>query len=206
MPQTIFTFESLFADAIVQLAAFSLPEGGPFVLDRIQFGNGVQHIDDLTIMPLAGMHDYSAVEFKLSVPVNIHLKWVGSKEETVLNERLPAVYVRVALYTPLRKQEQPPNIVVESLCQTLSSPAVTGAKIQLVVNNNILIRLSSTQQLVTPSLLGSRFHNGISDHPSCRAEVCEKFLDPAKTNFPKDFFDAGTKAAQNDGNSCQKDP
>ena len=196
MPQTIFTYESIFADAIVQLATFSLPDGGPFVFDSIQFVNGVQQVDDLSIKPLAGVPDFSAIEFRISAPVGISLKkdvGEGEEEEVVINEHVPTVYVRVVLYTPLRKPDQSPDMVVESRCQTISDPVIMGAKIQLAINHNVVIRLSSRQQLVVPSLMGSRFQNEISEKPAGRtqSEACEKFIDPAKTQFPKDFFNAG---------------
>lgn len=206
MPQTIFTYESIFADAIVQLATYSLPDSGPFVFDSIQFVNGVQQADDLSIKPLTGGQDFSTIEFRMSVPVNIYLKRVSDEEEVVINERIPTVFVRVVLYTPLRKPDQSPNIVVETRCQTLSEPVILGAKIQLAINTNVIIRLFSSQQLVLPSLLGNRFHNEISDQPSSRAQACEKFTDPAKTQFPRDFFDAGTRVANNDGEDCKRDP
>jgi len=198
MPQTIFTYESIFTDSILQLVTFSLPDNGPYTVKSIKFDNGIKKVDDLDFNPLAGVQDYSVIDFSIAVPVYICLKRTSEGGEVVLNECIPSVFARIVLYTPLLRLEMLPVIAVETCCQSVAEPVINSSRIQLVVNINMVVRLSATHQLAIPSVLSSRDKGDIPDFQSSSRQVYEKFTDPARTQFPSDFFPVVPREPDND--------
>ncbi len=187
MSQTIFTYESIFADTFVQLVSHPLPEGISGSVSTLDFSDGARDAESLSVKPLLSVPGFSMVEFRIQVPFKAKLSSpAGDKSE--LDGHIPDIHVKVVIYTPLARQEALPDLKVDSRCQILVDPSIVGGLLQFAVNVNIVLRCSDKHQLNIPSLLSNKEHR---DSPALQAswvEVCEKFADPQRTLFPEDFF------------------
>jgi hypothetical protein len=186
MSQIIFTYESIYADTFVHLVTISLPANTCNVAG-VDFKDGVRDVENIFFKPLAAAPGFSRVEFKVEVPYTARFIMEDGSESEV-EGYVPDIHARIILYTPLAGQGMLPGIVVETRCIMVVMPAISGKIMQFAVNVSIVVRCSAKHQLTIPAVLSGNEDNSSTHLQSAWTEVCEKFVDPARTQFPEDFF------------------
>lgn len=112
--QSIFTYESIFADTVVHLVTIPLPPEARYTLIEVNFPPGMQQLENLVLAPVPGLPDYSVVQFVLRVPFEARLTATGTGEELALDGYLPDTQIYTVVYTPLAGQGRVPHVTVES--------------------------------------------------------------------------------------------
>ncbi|NHM26780.1 hypothetical protein G7K71_07250 [Desulfofundulus sp. TPOSR] len=188
MFQSIFTYESIFADTVVHLVTIPLPPEARYTLIEVNFPPGMQQLENLVLAPVPGLPDYSVVQFVLRVPFEARLTATGTGEELALDGYLPDTQIYTVVYTPLAGQGRVPHVTVESGSRLLVPPGITADKLEFAVDLHVVVRLLGKHQLNLPLDFGS----GGEDQPHrlnhVWCEACRKFNDPEQTQFPRDFF------------------
>lgn len=162
--------------------------GGPFVIEKIKFGNGIIVPGTEVRTPIPERPNFSRVQFTLEVPYTITYVNVAGIEGEITGT-LPCIDKDIVLFIPESRDEFDFNLKIETRSEILNNPTFVDEVLNFTVGVFIVIKVTGVVQLLIPAF------GYCPAPPECEEfmlpeeeNVCERFIDFTQTPFPEDFF------------------
>lgn len=162
--------------------------GGPFVIEKISFGNGFIVPGTEVRVPIPERPNFSRVQFVLRVPYTIKYR-NASGTTSEINGFLPDIDKDVILFIPEARDEFKFNVLIETRSEILNNPSFINGVLNFAAGVFIVYRVVGEVQLLIPAF------GYCPAPPECEDwidppgdNVCERFIDFSLTPFPEDFF------------------
>ncbi|WML35828.1 YncE family protein [Clostridium sp. OS1-26] len=162
--------------------------GGPFVIEKISFGNGFIVPGTEVRVPIPERPNFSRVQFVLRVPYTIEYRNAAGVTGEITGF-LPDIDKDVILFIPEARDEFSFDIVVETRSEILNNPSFINGVLNFAVGVFIVYKVVGEVQLLIPAF------GYCPAPPECEEwieppgdDVCERFIDFTLTPFPEDFF------------------
>lgn len=162
--------------------------GGPFIIEKISFGNGFIVSGTEVRTPIPERPNFSRVQFTLRVPYTVVYRDALGVESKV-TDLLPDIDKDVVLFIPESRDEFSFDIAIGTRAEILNNPSFINGVLNFAAGVFSVMKVVGEVQLLIPAFgycpAPPESEEWIEPQPD---DICQRFVDFTQTPFPEDFF------------------